>query len=124
MEHLHLIRNELDSNAKVGGKETVKQDMSRLESDWSVVGNVTQSSLDCLWAEHTNWLQQKLITMTSLVKEGEELLGVEFQFIKEYPLVKLLECAAEVLLQNVKDMCTSHEVRNCAIKVLFYLQEV
>ena len=78
----------------MGGKDTVENDMKQLESDWSIVIDVTQGSLDLLWAEHDGWLQQKLHVMTSLVKKGEEVMSGELQFIQDYPMVQLLKCDA------------------------------
>ena len=95
----------------MGGKDTVEHDMKQLESDWSIVIDVTQGSLDLLWAEHDGWLQQKLHVMTSLVKKGEEVMSGELQFIQDYPMVQLLKCDAAKLLKELKEMTTSHEVR-------------
>lgn len=95
----------------MGGKDNVEQDMKQLESDWSIVSDVTQGSLDLLWAEHDGWLQQKIHVMTSLVKKGEELMSTELQFIQDYPMVQLLKCDAPKLLKELREMTTSHEVR-------------
>ena len=67
------VKNELTNYRKVGGKEAVNNDMKLLESDWSRVENVTQQSLDTLWAEHSGWVQEKIDMMQSFVSKGESL---------------------------------------------------
>ena len=111
MTHLYSVRKELSVNGKVGGKEIVEQEMTRLEFDWSNIGDVAQGTLHNLWVEHDNWLQEQLLVMKSYMKEGDVILESKVTFINEYPLKRLLSSPAGDLLQQVKILTNDHEVR-------------
>ena len=104
------VKNELTNHRKVGGKEAVNNDMKLLESDWSRVENVTQQSLDTLWAEHSGWVQEKINMMKSFISKGESLLDIELKFVKTYPLEELLVSKATELTEEVREIVTTHEV--------------
>ena len=111
MARLKIVKAELLQNSKVGAKHSFDDDMTLLEKEWLRVGDVAQGSLDALWAEHSEWVKERLEKMESLVSRGHGLLDARVRFAQNYPLKMLLSCQADQLLEEVQDMLTSQEVR-------------
>ncbi|XP_019856696.1 PREDICTED: dystonin-like [Amphimedon queenslandica] len=107
--HLQAVKKELGSNDKVGKKESIEEEMTQLECDWSLIGNVTKGSLENLWMEHEEWLREQLEIMRDYMREGDGLWDVKVEFINGYPLKRLLESSSKELLQQVKVLTTDHE---------------
>ena len=108
--HLQAVKKELGANDKVGKKETIEEEMTQLECDWSLIGNVTKCSLENLWVEHEEWLREQLAIMTDYMREGDGLWDVKVEFVNGYPLKRLLESSSDELLTQVKVLTTDHEV--------------
>ena len=105
-----MVKKKLKDNGRVGGDETVEKEMSLLESDWKIADDVTKGSLHHLWAEHDEWLREKIEILSVLVAKGDEIVNVEIQFIDSYSLNELINCNAKTMLHDLKEMSAEHEV--------------
>lgn len=92
----------------MGGNEAVEEEMAQLESDWMIADTVTHGSLDHLWAEHDEWLREKIQLISGIVSEGDELINVEIEFIGSYSLDQILTCNGKTVLQELQE--SLHEV--------------
>ena len=110
ISRLRTIKDQLAENPKVGAKASFDRDMSRLETEWDRVGNVSIGSLDTLWAEHSDWVNKMLKKMELIIAKGQSLFEIQTGFVDGYPMMDLMACDATKLLEDVQNIITTHEV--------------
>ncbi len=110
ISRLRAVKQQLAENLKVGAQISLDHDMSRLETEWVRVGNVANGSLDTLWAEHSDWVDEMLNKMEIVVAKAQGLFDIQNKFVNDYPLTDLMVSDANKLLEDVKNIITTHEV--------------